>query len=115
MKTRDKTISQLESHLASLLHIGTWVACTLIGLGLPLFLIFGRESHHPPNPLATLADPLMKAGIAVFILLPVLRVIVMLLLFRRQKDYRFAAIATLVLAIILVSALLGVFSSKVAG
>ena len=115
MKPHERTLSHLESRLASLLHIGTWLACLLIGLGLPLFFIFGRNDHHPQFPLAHLADPLMKAGIAVFILLPVLRVIVMLALFRRQKDHRFAAIAALVLVIILVSVLVGVFSSRVAG
>ena len=115
MKPPEKAISHLESRLAALLHAGTWVASALIGLGLPLVLVFNRNAHYPPSSLATLADRLMKAGIAVFILLPVLRVIMMLFLFARQKDYRFAAIATLVLLIILVSALIGVFSSAVPG
>ncbi|HEY3901972.1 MAG TPA: DUF1634 domain-containing protein [Chthoniobacter sp.] len=115
MKTKEPVISHLESRLAALLHVGTWLACGLIALGLPLFFILDRKDQHPQFSLAHLADPLMKAGIAVFILLPVLRVIVMLVLFRRQKDYRFAAIAALVLAIILVSVLVGVISSRTAG
>jgi uncharacterized membrane protein len=112
MKNEERTISHLESRVASLLHIGTWLACVLIGLGLPLFL---WEGHGSQKPWGSLGDPLMKAGIAVFILLPVLRVVVMLVLFRRQKDYRFAGIAALVLVIILVGVLVGIFSSRVAG
>jgi uncharacterized membrane protein len=112
MKNEERTISHLESRVASLLHMGTWLACVLIGLGLPLFL---WEGHRSRLPAGSFGDPLMKAGIAVFILLPVLRVIVMLILFRRQKDYRFAGIAALVLVIILVGVLVGIFSSRVAG
>jgi hypothetical protein len=110
----EKSISHLEAHLAALLHAGTWIACALIGLGLPLMLLLHR-GHHPPNPLAGIGDRLMKAGIAVFILLPVLRVGAMFLLFARQRDYRFATIAMLVLLIILVGVLVGVFLTGAPG
>ncbi|MBV8829799.1 MAG: DUF1634 domain-containing protein [Acidobacteriaceae bacterium] len=40
-------------------------------------------------------------GIALFILLPMLRVLLMLLDFIRERDFRFACISALVFAIIL--------------
>jgi uncharacterized membrane protein len=46
-------------------------------------------------------------GIALFILLPTLRVLLMLLVFLRERDYRFTAIAALVLAIILLGFAVG--------
>src|SRR5262249_29206035 len=107
MKTRQSVLARLESQLATLLH---WVPCpasALIGVGLLLLLLSGRDAH---TPLAALGSPLMKAGIAVFISLPILRVVVMGIVFVRQRDFRFVAIAALVLIIILVSALLGIFA-----
>jgi len=47
------------------------------------------------------------AGIALFILLPVLRVGVMLVFFLRARDYRYGAITALVLVIISISFLVG--------
>jgi uncharacterized membrane protein len=48
-----------------------------------------------------------SAGIAFFILLPVIRVIVMLFAFLRDRDYHFSVIAALVLAITLLGLLAG--------
>ncbi|HMJ62328.1 MAG TPA: DUF1634 domain-containing protein [Bryobacteraceae bacterium] len=82
--------TRLEWVLASLLHYGSWLASIVIGLGL--------------------AFSSMRAatiGIALFILLPTLRVLLMLLVFLRERDYRFTAIAALVLAIILLGFAVG--------
>jgi uncharacterized membrane protein len=79
----------LEQHLGKLLHRGTYAASTVIILGLALaaeFNVYGLR-------IAT-------AGIAIFILLPVARVAAMTIFFWRARDYRFAAIAALVMAII---------------
>ena len=46
-------------------------------------------------------------GIVLFILLPMLRVLLMLLVFIREHDFRLAATAGLVLAIILLGIFLG--------
>ena len=50
----------------------------------------------------------MQAGITLLILLPGLRVLLMAAVFIRQRDYRFGAIAVLVLAIILAGAISGI-------
>jgi uncharacterized membrane protein len=49
----------------------------------------------------------VMVGIGLFILLPITRVILMLALFARIREYKFAAIAALVLAIILASLVIG--------
>jgi uncharacterized membrane protein len=82
---------RLEGLLAGVLHYGTWLACAVIALGLAV-----SSNGH-----------IVAAGIALLILLPVLRVALMLAVFLRQRDYRFSAIAALVLMIIFLGFALG--------
>jgi uncharacterized membrane protein len=49
----------------------------------------------------------MTTGIAFFILLPVMRLILMLCVFLHQRDYRFSAIAALVLIIVIAGSMIG--------
>ena len=98
-------LSRLEMLLAGLLQYGSWLASTAIALGLGLALIDARAGTHdlagrPKMCLAT-------GGIALLILLPVLRVLLMLFVFLRQRDYRLALAAVLVLAIILTGVMVG--------
>lgn len=86
----------MESLLAAVLEYGSWVASAAIALGLLLATIDSQ-----------LGTRIATAGIALFILLPVLRVALMLVLFLRRRDYRFSAIAGLVLAIIFLGYVLG--------
>jgi uncharacterized membrane protein len=79
----------LEATLARLLSRGTWLASAVTGAG----LVFGFSTGHRDLRMVT-------AGIALFILLPVLRVAVMLVAFLRQRDYRFGAFAAFVLIVI---------------
>ena len=55
----------------------------------------------------TIYTRIITAGIALTIALPVLRVVLMLIVFFRARDYRFSAIAMLVLAVILLGSVLG--------
>jgi hypothetical protein len=52
--------------------------------------------------------PIVRMGIALFILLPILRVLLMLLVFIRERDFSFAFISGMVLAVILLGVFLGV-------
>ena len=90
----------LEPLLGGVLHYGSWLASTVIAAGLVLAL-----SAHNLAGLASMR--LVAIGIALFILLPVLRVVLMLIVFLRERDYRFSAIAALVLTILLVGFVLG--------
>jgi hypothetical protein len=94
----------LEELLAGLLRYGSWCASAAIGLGLALTLI---GSHLPARNSATMPHRIATMGIALFILLPMLRVSLMFLVFIRERDFRFACIAGLVLAIILIGIVLG--------
>ena len=80
----------LERRLAALLQGGTWLACAVIAAGMA----------------AGLAR-LVVAGIGLVIALPVVRVAAMLGASARARDWRLAAVAALVLAIIAAAAVAG--------
>jgi len=91
--------AQLEWPLAGTLHLGSWLASVAIGFGLALALF---DSRFSAPKLAILRDMrIATIGIALLILLPVVRVIVMLIVYLRHRDYRLSIISLLVLTIIL--------------
>ena len=96
MKAEAASSSHLENLLGKLLHYGTLAASGVIALGLALSVAPGA-----------LGLGISAAGIALFILLPALRVGVMLVFFLRAGDYRYGAIAALVLLIISFSFFIG--------
>jgi uncharacterized membrane protein len=97
-----RSTTRLEHWLASLLHFGTWIATGTIAVGLALALHTHGGAHRAAADM-----PVVTAGIALFILLPIMRLILMLGVFVHQRDYRFGAIAALVLAIVAVGLLVG--------
>ena len=84
---------KIEALLADLLNYGTLLASGVISFGL-----VQSETR------------VTKIGIAIFILLPIVRVIVMLVVFVKARDWRISGIAALVLIIILLSLLYGALS-----
>lgn len=93
-----ETEGHIEAVLARALAFGTWLISAVISAGLvlsffPAWMRYGWQ--------------VVMAGIGLFILLPITRVILMLALFARIREYKFAAIAALVLAIILASLVIG--------
>jgi uncharacterized membrane protein len=96
---------RLEELLAALLRHGSWLASAAIGLGFALALI---DSQFGTRNLAIVSNiRIATMGIALFILLPTLRVLLMLIVFIRESNFRLAGIAELVLAIILLGIVLG--------
>lgn len=89
-------LTPLERFLSRLLHYGTSAASAVIALGLAVAFVS-----------SSLGLRIATAGIVIFIALPVVRVGAMLVAFLRAKDYRFSAVAALVLAIIACSYLIG--------
>jgi uncharacterized membrane protein len=83
--------------IAALLWYGTWIASALIAAGMAFEFARPGEAGLP-GPGFGLG--LVKAGVALFILLPVARVGVMLAIFLRERDYAYAVISALVLLII---------------
>jgi uncharacterized membrane protein len=81
---------RIESLLAGVLNAGTCLASIVIAAGLLLSLF------HQRTPILTGAQ-IVTAGIGLFVLLPILRVIMMLTIFLKQRDYQFAGAAAVVL------------------
>jgi uncharacterized membrane protein len=86
--------------LAGLLRYGTWLASGVTGLGLAMPLV-GFEGA-----------PVVAVGVALFIALPALRVLVMLGAFIVDQDYRFVIVATVVLITILTGLVIGLSLSN---
>jgi hypothetical protein len=105
---------RLEEMLAALLRNGSWLASAAIGLGFALAMI---DSRFGTRNLAILPNMrIATGGIVLLILLPTARVFLMLVVFIRERDFRLAGTAGLVLAIVLLGILLGFrVTSGVAG
>jgi uncharacterized membrane protein len=93
-------VPQPELLLAGLLRYGAGLASGVTGLGLAMSLA-GVEG-----------TPVVAAGVALFIALPVLRVLVMLGAFILDQDYRLAIVATVVLMTILAGLVVGLCLSN---
>jgi uncharacterized membrane protein len=101
--TRDmRRHRRLEQLLASVLYLGSLLACSIIALGIILSLFNWRKEL----PSAT-GMKVVTAGISLLIFLPTLRVVLMLGAFVRGRDVLFSGISMLVLAIIVLGATLG--------
>ncbi|MBA8821738.1 putative membrane protein [Ochrobactrum sp. P6BSIII] len=86
----------MENAIAGLLHYGTMLASFIIAIGLisPWLSPLGMF-------IAVLnGGDLIKAGVVMFILLPVARVALMLIQFAQVRDVVYAAISGMVLVII---------------
>lgn len=84
----------LSRTLARLLGVGTLAACGLVAIGMIL-------------PARSIGTPFVSAGVVLLIALPALRVAVMGVWLLVNHDGDLALVAALVLAIIIVSTLLG--------
>ncbi|HLS18917.1 MAG TPA: DUF1634 domain-containing protein [Paracoccaceae bacterium] len=83
-----------EQFIAALLWYGTWLASALIAAGLLLIAIERPFLFQPSG------TGLARAGIIGFILLPIARLLLMLVIFLYERDHAYAMIVALVLAII---------------
>ena len=88
---------RLDDGLAVLLRSGTLLACAIIGVGL--------AAQRLAAPAVGLR--LVAIGMAVFLALPVMRLLVLLAVFLRRRDVGFALVVALVLAIIAVAFAVG--------
>jgi uncharacterized membrane protein len=92
-----------EQMIAGLLWCGTWLASAVILLGMAINLAGW------PLLFDLSGSAVIKTGVVLFILLPVARVALMLLIFLRERDYAFTMISALVLTIIGAGFLLGLW------
>jgi uncharacterized membrane protein len=94
-----EVVDRLNSRLAWLLGAGTWASCGLITIGMILSALGASPRLEGAH--------FVSAGIVLLIALPALRVAMMAVWFLLSRDRDFALIAAFVLAIIVVSTLLG--------
>ena len=99
MSTETVKAPQTELLLAGLLHYGTWLASGLTGLGLAV-------------TCRRRGTAVVSVGVALFIALPVLRVLVMLGAFIVDQDDRLVLVATVVLMTILAGIVIGLSLSN---
>lgn len=109
MNNKKRKPARLDLTLAWILSSGTGIASAIIAASLVLPLL--GQSPVVPIPHSNGGLQLVTVGIAVIIMLPVLRVIIMLIAFLHKGDHRFAAIAILVLLIILFAFVMGATSA----
>jgi uncharacterized membrane protein len=82
-------VDGLERRLGVFLSVGTSMACAVIAIGLVWRLLS-----------ATGGGAIVMTGIAIIIVLPIVRVAMMLCAFAKAHDYRFVAVAAVVLLLI---------------
>lgn len=111
-------LEEVELIISKILRIGVLLAAVVIIVGLVQYLVTG-ESGYPKDTypmgftaiwnglLAWKSVAVMEVGLLLLIFTPVLRVLVSLFAFVVEKDYRFVAITSLVLVILLISFILG--------
>jgi uncharacterized membrane protein len=86
-------IERRDRAIGALLWYGTWLASALIAAGIIMSAI-------APKSLVLNGYDIVKAGVGVFILLPITRVALTMYLFLRERDYVYTVIAAMVLLII---------------
>lgn len=86
-----------ERTIAGLLHYGTWIASVFVGVGMIVGVLGDIVCF---NSVAIKGEVIVKTGIALLILLPIVRVALMLIIFLYERDYVYVVIAMAVLAII---------------
>ena len=107
MNTNTLKTERLEGMLARLLNYGTWFSSAVIALGLALVLVEGYLGASALGGLS--GTTIVTAGIALLIMLPVLRLTLMLVVFLRERDYVFGIITAAVLTIIAFGTALGIY------
>jgi len=90
--------------IASLLWYGTWLASAVIAAGMIMEALGRHIAALVPDAGG---HTLVRAGVVLFILLPIARVALMVAIFLRERDYAYGAISALVLAVILAGIVAG--------
>lgn len=98
---RDEEIDRLEEVVGRVLRIGAITSASILAAGLLLTLII--PSFAP-------AQTITRVGLFVLLLTPVSRVVASVFEYSRDRDWLFASLTLMVLAIVLSSLLIGVLN-----
>lgn len=113
-----KEMAQVELLIGKIMRIGVFIAATVMIIGLIILLVTGHSGYSTnfyPTTLTAIftgvasfkAAAWMMLGIFLLILTPVLRVVVSIYAFAKEKDHLYVWITTIVLAILAVSFVIG--------
>lgn len=112
-------MAHIETMIGRILQIGVVIAAVIMAIGLILFLVNGGNSGYAANAHPTTIHAIlvgtaqlkpyaiMMVGMFCLILTPVLRVIVSIYAFYKEKDRLYVIITTLVLLILCISFIIG--------
>jgi len=117
--TTAKEMAQVETIIGRILQVGVVISAIIMLIGLAMFLITGYSGYGgsfvPRRMGMILAGTwqlrpyaIMMLGVYCLILTPVLRVVVSIYAFYKEKDHLYVAITTLVLIILLIALVIGV-------
>lgn len=117
--TTAREMAQVETIIGRILQVGVIVSAIVMLIGMVLFLATGNSGYPgttiPLKMGAILVGTLqfkpyaiMMLGIYCLILTPVLRVVVSIYAFYKEKDYLYVIITTAVLIILLIALVIGV-------
>ncbi|WP_367295528.1 DUF1634 domain-containing protein [Levilactobacillus yonginensis] len=118
-KATANEMAQVETVIGRILQVGVIVSAIIMLIGLAMFLTTGYsgyEGEFVPRRMATILTgtwqlrpyAIMMLGVYCLILTPVLRVIVSIYAFYKERDHLYVAITTLVLFILIAALLIGV-------
>ncbi|WP_461213771.1 DUF1634 domain-containing protein [Lacticaseibacillus sp. GG6-2] len=113
-----KEIDDIEKIIGKIMQIGVLIAAAVLIIGLATLLITGNTGYATgvhPHSVSTILQgvvhlrpyAVMMLGIFLLILTPVLRVVVSIYAFIKEKDRLYAGITTIVLIILLVAMVIG--------
>jgi hypothetical protein len=113
MRDLDRPSGRDAPHIVQLLlRVGLAAATVMVTAGLGWALATGRETSLPVGLGALLADAeapdrLMAGGILVLALTPVARVVALLVLWWRERDWTFVAVGFAVVVVLVAAIVLG--------
>ncbi len=113
-----KEIDDIERIIGKIMQIGVLIAAAVLVIGLAALLVTGQTGYaagvHPHSVSTILRGvvqlrpyAVMMLGIFLLILTPVLRVVVSIYAFIKEKDRLYAWITTIVLIILIVAMVIG--------
>lgn len=115
-----KEIEDIERIIGKIMQIGVMIAAAVLVTGLAALLITGQSGYpagvHPHSPSTILRGvvqlrpyAIMMLGIFLLILTPVLRVVVSIYAFIKERDRLYTWITTAVLIILIIAMGIGYF------
>lgn len=111
-------MAQVETIIGRILQVGVVFSAIVMGIGLVIFLVTGNSGYAGDTVPLTMgaillgtwqlkAYAIMMLGTYCLILTPVLRVVVSIYAFYKERDHLYVAITTAVLIILMIALLIG--------